>query len=133
MQSKHNKKGQAAEGMTWTVATFIILILAVLFILVSGIMGKANINIFGVNNEKSAVDEQQMLFSILEKKDDGNSVREMIDKNELIKAREKGQAIANRFNMLNCVFAVNERSNERNTAEGAEVVINGKEVSLTCN
>jgi hypothetical protein len=97
-----NKKAQIGETMTWTVATVIIVIVLMIFMLsVSLIAGKKNVA-FDLGNfvedQGSDIAVQQMLFSIL-KYDTGNgkTIGRLIDNKEYSEVQKEVNIILKKW------------------------------------
>ena len=82
-----NRRGQIAQTMTWTVATFIVIILSFIFVFVTGSLaakkGVLGLDIDYISNEDSGVGTQQMLFAILEKNVGGGKISNLIASGDL--------------------------------------------------
>lgn len=135
-----HRRGQVGQTMTWMVATIIVVVLAFIFIFITGtlasVKGFLGLNIEYLPGEDSGVGSQQMMFALLEKKIGGNSV------NELIRTRDfSSVSVIIRESLsvfekegVKCSFVIEGLVNLGDDSGGKEVSmsLHGEEVRLRC-
>ena len=130
-----HKRGQVGQTMTWMVATIIILVLAFIFVYITGALASVKsvigLDVEYLSNEDTGIGTQQMLFAILEK-----------DVGGLIKVGDFASVSTNVRDILSdfenegveCNFVIEGKVNLGDDSGGNMVSINlhGEEVKLRC-
>ncbi len=141
LYNEMNRRGQVGETMTWVVATVIILVLAVIFLFATDKISKLQ-GISSISYEDSGLEEQQMLFAILDKTNGQEKTSDLIKEGKNEEAKKNIEESLVKFDSLGvrCNFELysgeqrvfDVRYNVEPVGKKVKMMLNEKEVRLIC-